>query len=362
MSRPMISASKGQYFVGGGGDPGEADPSALPGLLIGMGLNGFAVLTGVDEGVLPVEVQPLKEPPGSVDEGWDAVGEATVESREGSIRVAGWSLPIDEEPTELATSGPGLYRVRIHVRHRGVGDAEENREQHLLQAWPVQEISPPALLRGLDRFGRFCTGELKPPEPEPDEVNLAAASAVSSLLQMVDTGVRPTVSRVVTLHHHGVIEAPLDDVYEVVSSPQAWVGVGGGSWYPGFSVVFSQDRSNPARQLLAEGTILVDDVEDGEHVSFTWAWRVPILPPDRELSLKERLDAVLTGALFPDPPEVIDVHLRGGDESTAVDVIIAGVPSELAEATDAVWAWGMHRLARRATKQPALMFSWGNYY
>src|SRR5690348_16054256 len=102
MSRPMSSASKGQYFVGGGGDPGEPDSSVLPGLLIGMGPNGFAVLTGIDEGALPVEVQALEERPGSVDEGWDAVGEATVESREGSIRVAGWSLPIDEESTQLA--------------------------------------------------------------------------------------------------------------------------------------------------------------------------------------------------------------------------------------------------------------------
>jgi hypothetical protein len=363
MSRPMISASKGQYFVGGGGDPSEPDPSVLPGLLIGMGRNGFAVLTGVAEGVLPVEVQPLEEPPGSVDEGWDAVGETTVESREGSIRVAGWSFPIDEESTELAAGGPGLYRVRIHVRDRGVADTGESSEHHLLQAWRVREAAPPALLRGLDRFGRLYTGEDQQPQAKLDETNRAVASAVEVLLHMVDTGVRPTLSgQAVTLFHHGVIEAPLDDVYEIVSSPMAWVGVGGGSWHPGFSVVFSQDRSDPARQLTAEGTMLVEDVEDGEHVSFTWAWRVPTLPPDRELNLKERLEAVLNGAPFPDPPEVIDVRLRGDGSTTEVELTISGVPAEFAEATDAVWEWAMKRLARRATKQPVQMFPWGNYY
>lgn len=363
MSRPMIYASKGQYFVGGGGDPGEPDPSVLPGLLIGMGLNGFAVLTGIDEGVLPVEVEPLEEPPGSVDEGWDAVGEATVESREGSIRVAGWSMPIDEESTELATGGPGLYRVRIHVRDRGVADAGQSSEHHLLQAWPVREVAPPALLRGLDRFGRLYTGEEQPPEAELDEVNRAVASAVEVLVHMVDSGIRPMVSgQVVTLRHHAVIAAPLDDVYEIVSSPMAWVGMGGGRESRGFTVLFSRDRADVARLVMAEGKVLVDDVYDGEHVSFTWAWRVPILPSNPELNLKERIDAVLHGAPFPDPPEVIDVRLRGDRSATEVELTITAVPAEFADVTDAVWAWAMKRLARRATKQPAEMFPWGNFY
>lgn len=344
--------------MGGGGDPSEVDPSVLPGLLIGMGLNGFAVLTGAD-GVLPVEVQPLEEPPGSVDDGWDAVGETTVESKEGSIRVAGWSLPIDEESTELATGGPGLYRVRIHVRHRGAADAGERSEQHLLQAWPVQEIAPPALLKGLDRFGRFSTGEEQPVEAELDEVNRAAASAVEILLQMVDSGIRPNVSgQVVTLHHHGVIEAPLDDVYEIVSSPMAWVGTGGGQEHRRFTVVFSHDSTDPARPVMAEGQMLVDDVYDGEHVAFTWAWRVPIPPPDPELNVQERRHAVLNGSPFPDPPEVLDVRLRGTRATTEVDLTITGVPAEFADVTDAVWAWGMKRLARRATKQAVEILPW----
>jgi len=351
MSRPMISASKGQYFVGGGGAPGEPDSSVLPGLLIGMGPNGFAVLTGIEEGAVPVEVQALEERPGSVDEGWDAVGEATVESREGSIRVAGWSFPIDEESTQLAAGGPGLYRVRVHVRDRGVADAGERAEHHLLQAWPVREAAPPAMLSGLDRFGRLYTGEEQPPEAELGEINRAVASAVEVLLRMVGSGVRPTLSgQVVTLFHHGVIEAPLDDVYEIVSSPMAWVGVGGGSSYPGFSVVFGQDPSDPARQLIAEGTMLVEDLEDGERVSFTWAWKVPALPPDRELNLKERFEAVLNGAPFPDPPEVIDVRLREDRATTEVELTISGVPAEFAEATDALWAMRSRRpeLRRRS--------------
>lgn len=363
MSRPMISVSKGQYFVGGGGDPGVVDPSVLPGLVIGMGLNGFAVLTGVDEGRLPVEIQALEEPPGSVDHGWDTVGEITVESREGSVRVAGWSLPGDEESTDLATGGPGLYRVRIHVRDRGVADAGESREQHLLQAWLVQEIAPPALVTGLDRFGRFYTGEEQPIEAELDEVNRAAALAVEALLQMVDSGVRPTVSgQVVTLHHHALIEAPLDGVFGIVSSPIAWVGTGGGREDSGFTVTFNRDEADIARLVIAEGQMLVDDVYDGERVSFTWAWRVPVLPPDRGLKLKERLEAVLNGAPFPDPPEVIAVRLRGDGATTEVDLTITGVPAELADVTDAVWAWAMKRLTRRATKQPVEMLPWGNYY
>lgn len=355
MSRPRIGVDKSQYFVGGGGDTERQDLSVLPGLLIGTGPSSFAVLTGLGTGLVPVELQPLNGPPSSVDDGWDAIGEVTIDSLEGSIRVAGWSLPVDEESTELAASGPGLYRVRIHVRDRTAVSEDESTESHLLQAWPVSEMEPPRMLTSLDTYGRYWTGELKSPEPELDEVNRAAASAVDVLTEMVNTGIRPDASgEVVTLRHRAVIEASPDAIYKVVSSPVAWVGIGGSGGQEPISVSFSQSR-----HLYAQCRML-DDRRD--HVSFTWAWLTPRLPSDGELNLKERLNAIFNGELFPDPPQVIDVRLSQGRPPTEVEVTIAGVPAEFAEVTDAVWAWGMKRLARRASKEPAQMFPWGNYY
>lgn len=355
VSRPRVGVDKGQYFVGGGGDPEQPDLSVLPGLLIGTGPSSFAVLSGLGTGLVPVELQPLSESPASVAEGWDAIGELTIDCLDGSIRVAGWSLPADDESTELAASGPGLYRVRIHVRDRTAVNEDESEERHLLQAWPVSEIEPPRMLTGLDTYGLYATGELKPPEPELDEVNLAVASAVDVLTEMASTGVRPNASReVVTLRHRAVIEAPPDAIYKIVSSPVTWVGVGGSGGQEQISVCFSQSR-----HIYAQCTML-DDRRD--HVSFTWAWLTPCLPSDRELNLKERLDAIFNGELFPDPPLVIDVRLSRGRAPTEVEVTITGVPAEFAEVTDAVWAWGMMRLSRRATKEPALMFPWGNFY
>lgn len=80
------------------------------------------------------------------------------------------------------------------------------------------------------------------------------------------------------------------------------------------------------------------------------------------MNLKERLEALSNGAPFPDPPEVIDMRLGEDRATTEVELTISGVPAEFADATDAVWACGMKRLARRATKQPVQMFPWGNYY
>jgi hypothetical protein len=211
------------------------------------------------------------------------------------------------------------------------------------------------MLTSLDTYGQYRTGELKPPEPELDEVNIAAASAVDVLTEMVNTGVRPDASReVVTLRHRAVIEASTDAIYKIVSSPVAWVGIGGSGGQEPISVCFSQSR-----HIYAQCTML-DDSRD--HISFTWAWLTPRLPSDHELNLKERLRAIFNGEPFPDPPQVIDVRLSQGRAPTEVEVTITGVPAELAEVTDAVWAWGMKRLARRATKEPAQMFPWGNVY
>ena len=362
VSRSRVFASHSQYWVVGGTD---ADVSSgqpeLPSLVSALGREALSVTTGVGTGHLTVETDSLHEPPEGVAEGWDVIGEIDISSTHGSIRVCDMFGGPSDGLSDLAAAGPGLYRVRVHAKDRRNVDGESS-EMHSLIAWPARSASPPRLLTALDTYGRYWTGESTPPEPEADETNLAVASAVDRLLHMVDTGVRPSLSgQLVTLSHHAVIDSQLDDVYEIVSSPIAWVGIGGGG-SPGFSVVFSQDQSDLARQLLAEGTMLVDDIEDGKHVTFTWAWRIPIRPTARELNLKKRLDAVLNGAPFPDPPEIIDVRLSGDGATTEVDLTITGVPAEIADITDAVWGWAMKRLARRATKQPAEMFPWGNYY
>lgn len=363
MSRSRVFASHSQYWLVGGADPDvSSGQPELPSLVSALGSEALRVTTGVGTGYLTVETDALHEPPEGAAEGWDVIGEIDISSTDGSIRVCDMFGGPSDGLSDLAAAGPGLYRVRVHVKDRRNVDGDSS-EMHSLIAWPARSASTPRLLTALDTYGRYWTGELTPPEPEADETNLAVASAVDRLLRMVDSGVRPTTSgQVVTLRHHGVIEAPLDDVYEIVSSPIGWVGSGGGQESSGFTVLFSRDPADMARLVMAEGKTLVDDVYDGEHVSFTWAWRIPILPPDGELNLKERLGAVLNGAPFPDPPEVIDVRLHGGRSTTEVELTISGVPAEFADVTDAVWAWGMKRLARRATKQPAEMFPWGNYY
>lgn len=353
-------ASHSQYWVVGGDEPNvsQGQPE-LPSLVRAAGRGTLIVTTGVGTGRLTVGTDARLEPPDGVEGGWDVVGEIDVVSTDGSLWVCDMFGGPAHGLSDLAAGGPGLYRVRMHAKDRQNVD-EESTERHLLIAWPTGAPSPPTLLTPLDTYGRYWTGDLKPPEPEADDVNDAVASAVNSLLHLVDTGIRPSVSgRLVNLHHRAAIEARLDDVYDIVSSPVAWMGVGGS---PGFSVLFAKDQADVARLVMAEGKVLVDDVHDGARVSFTWAWRVPSLGPDRELNVKDRLDAVLNGTLFPDPAEVVDVRLRAEGQTTEVDLTITGVPEELASVTDAVWAWGMKRLARRATKQPAEMFSWGNYY
>ena len=364
MALSVVYVSDGQYRVIGGGiddlAPGRA---SLPGVASGIGQESFFVTTGLEFGHLRVRTDALSNPPDLVTEGWDVIAEVDIRAPSGSILVYDMFGGPSEGLTDLAVAGPGLYRVRIHARNREPVEERDSTEAHWLIAWPVAQRSAPKMLTSLDTYGRLLTGELKLAQPELDEVDAAVSSAVEVLAQMVESGVRPSVSgEQVALRHQRVIDAPIQEVREVVSSPIAWLGVGGS---PGFEVIFSSSHlraDNPGqllRQVRARGKVVLDE---RNRVSFTWAWLVPALPPSQEPDLKRRLDLLLHGIPFPEPPELVEVRLAELGSSTDVDVTITRVPVEYAGVADAVWAWAMKRLARRATKQPAQMLAWGNYY
>lgn len=329
MSAAAVFASYSQYEVHGGGDPSDpSDPPELPALVYSKGPSTLVVLTGVETGRVRVATQALDGPPPVVADGWDIVGEIDLVSVDGSIVIADWAGPAHREIPDLAGHGPGRYRVRIHARNRrAVDEYEESTEHHYLAAWPVTAVESARMLSPIDDRGREFDSIQLSHEPwisDTDEAAIAAIEALAVLVNAEDAGVLSGTTRNLTFTKN--VGARRDRVQKIVAAPWTWFGNGG--WVAGFDVILSARR-----RLFARGTVLV---ENKEHVAYTWAWHGYMIG---------------RGWHLPEPPITISINLApAANGSTDIAVLLADVPLECADMTQAIWGWAMDELAAKAPR------------
>ncbi|MGI5502557.1 DUF6461 domain-containing protein [Lentzea sp. CA-135723] len=135
-------------------EPCEATDFSATGLATPVE-TGFAVRTGIEEGVVDVSVRALMQPPEPQDlEDWDEVVEISYTAVDGDAKLGhGHTAP-----------WPGEFRARVCANGR-----DEDEEHYELTIWqaPHQE---PALLKTTDRVGHLLRGEpLPPPIPRPEK-------------------------------------------------------------------------------------------------------------------------------------------------------------------------------------------------
>lgn len=96
---------------------------------------GVAILTGINSGVVTVDVETHDDAPEDPAPSWEDCVEVSLEAADLTL-----SGPMDENPVDLPPlDGPS--RVRILARGRGQnrdGVDFEPHEQYLLQLWPAQ--------------------------------------------------------------------------------------------------------------------------------------------------------------------------------------------------------------------------------
>jgi len=178
-----VSVDYSQYWVAAGPDI-ETGGESVPGLLSGLGPQAVAVTTGLHWGTVTVTARAVPSPPADLDPGWDVAAETDLECPEGTISVCDWAGPDHRELGNLAITGPGRYRLRVHARNRQ--DAQErSAEEHHLLIWPTSHPAPPQLLTPMDAYGRLFNGQHPPGEPGLDPLDLAAAAAVKRLAHLV---------------------------------------------------------------------------------------------------------------------------------------------------------------------------------
>jgi uncharacterized protein YndB with AHSA1/START domain len=364
-----VSVSYSQYYILGGLDlDGGRGNDVIPGLLTELSPQELMVITGLNTGWITVTARSLAGPPAELEPGWDVVGEADLESPEGQIRVFDWAGPDHPELGPLASAGPGLYRLRVHARHRDGGRAEE----HLLLVWPSAQRAAPQLLTTLDECGKEYTGQFE--VPPPDDVELAAAVVVRDLITLLAQPDPPVWSgRRTVVRADAVMPATPRQVWTMISDPKWWLGYGGsGSLEDGGSFLAEIARSP---HLGAEGTFLAQ--ERLKRLVLTWTWTTyRQVEVDREVPQACRFDPV-TGEvkamtrtvrstehvpswpLPADGPTVIEIGLHGDRKgNTAVAVEHRDLPEELAEPMQTFWVWGLRALLPWLTDVPFFLPSW----
>lgn len=114
-------------------------------LLAPMPGGGAIVTTGVSLGGVRYAARPLREAPVLESDGWEDIVEATISVPDGVLNVVGWAAgSVDER--NLASAGPGMYRVRAYARDRLAQydlSALRAKERFMFEIWPATGDEPP---------------------------------------------------------------------------------------------------------------------------------------------------------------------------------------------------------------------------
>lgn len=363
-----VEADYSQYTVAAGPDievePGE---DTVPGLLRGLGPQAVAVITGLQAGAITVTAQALPGPPGPPEPGWDVVAETDLDCPGGDIAVCDWDGPGHDELGPLASAGPGRYRLRVHARHREQTSQRQSTEEHDLLIWPVAEPASARLLTPMDTHGRIFTGQEELDTPPLDAVESAAATAVRQLADLAGQPSPPALPGELTVVHAATI-APATPrrVWNLISEPWHWVGLGGGAGY----TIYLSDKPD----LQVRGRFVAE--ERPVHLTFTWSWfTTRWVAADTEETYAVRQD-LITGEvtavtrpsralradyswMLPTEPTTVDVQLhRHGKGATAVELQHRDLPVELASMAQPFWQWAMQELCNRLTGVPFRGLPW----
>ncbi|MEJ1936518.1 hypothetical protein WDZ92_40520 [Nostoc sp. NIES-2111] len=124
--------------------------------LVAQTIPGAAfVQTGISSGAVDITVDVLSEEPSKDDaETWSEVVEVSVEVPNGQLLVTSIFSDLPQELPNLASAGPGSYRVRVYAngRDRAVDLSESGVESYRVAAWPAPTADDD-IIRSTDEYG-----------------------------------------------------------------------------------------------------------------------------------------------------------------------------------------------------------------
>jgi hypothetical protein len=133
-------------------DDVPAPPSRWVDHMVAFSDTGLFVATGIALGNVNVTVEALSQRPAAAADQWEHVVEASLTTTDRAELYVNGFDDANRINRNLATAGPGDYRIRISARGRAIAfdDVPDTVTEHyLVQVWP-EPSSPPVVLRSRD--------------------------------------------------------------------------------------------------------------------------------------------------------------------------------------------------------------------
>ncbi|MET9847928.1 hypothetical protein [Streptomyces ossamyceticus] len=170
MSAPLqLFVAEGTFGVLDGGDIPVDTADWSNGLAAPMS-HGAIILTGIRTGDVQVTAEARDTPPQTTDHApWDEVVDVSVLCQSGQLLVESLDLGPAEDLPDLATAGPGWYRIRVHAHGRNTnpdGTDSDPIERYLLTVWPSAPEAA-AVLKSSQRIAAELARHTDQPEHGP---------------------------------------------------------------------------------------------------------------------------------------------------------------------------------------------------
>lgn len=166
MSSAQLFVAEGTFGVLDGGDIPVDTADWSNGLAAPMS-HGALVITGIRTGDVEVTAEAGDTPPPADDDNtWEEIVEVSLQCQSGQLLVESLDLGPAEELSNLAVTGPGWYRIRVHAQGRGTnpdGTDSDPIERYLLTIWPSAEAKT-AILKSSDRIAAELARHTGQPE------------------------------------------------------------------------------------------------------------------------------------------------------------------------------------------------------
>lgn len=135
----------------------------IPNGFVETNLSCAFVVTGTDTGPLDLTLAALPTAPALQLDHWDEVVEVSLKTGNGEIHVVEWGAAPRADLLNLASQGPGAYRLRFHARRRDEARAggyvlDTPVEEHLISSWP-SPIAEESVLKATDEWGNYWRSE-----------------------------------------------------------------------------------------------------------------------------------------------------------------------------------------------------------
>jgi len=291
--------------------------------------------TADDDRSVDVEVVPLDAAPAAdLDASWQDVAECSLHTDNGRIFLN--SLMDGARGPNLASTGPGTYRLRLAATDRDETEGRRPRERHLLQVWPAPDAAPTPV-RLTSEFAAVWAAP-PPARPEQDWAALAATPGVRLIVDWFTLTPPPGPHEMRTVKVENVTtRSPAAAFRPFSHTNPGYLGTGGGGgrmqivghfWHP-------DPADEPWRSHIGALDQVVTDFDCTRfsHASFRWGFQESPV----ECIGGEHVRGIPRPHPIAPNSVSVDIRFTKHAQGRLVTATLDGVPDWLTDDTAALW-------------------------